>query len=181
MQIGLKVLEHPVVQRFDESVDRAFDHVRGKPAFDRIFYAASEAANHSMLWHTLAWSRTLFTPERRAEATKLSIALGVESAMINGPVKMLFRRERPVHDTERPHALRVPLTSSFPSGHATSGFCAAMLLSKNAKFGPLYFVAAAIVAGSRIHVRIHHASDVVAGAAIGVSAGYWLRRVLFRS
>jgi membrane-associated phospholipid phosphatase len=181
VRIGLKVLEHPTVQKFDESVDRAFDQVRGKPWADKLFYGASEAANHSMLWHAIAWGRGIVFSGRRSEAAKLSVALGIESALINGPVKMLFRRERPVHETERPHALRVPLTSSFPSGHATSGFCAAMLLSRRSKAGPLYFVAAAIVASSRIHVRIHHASDVVAGAAIGVSVGYWLRRILFRS
>jgi undecaprenyl-diphosphatase len=181
MQIGLKFLEHPVVERFDESVDKAFDHIRGNPAADRVFYAASEAANHSILWHALAWFPAIRSSTRRPEAAKLSAALGVESALINGPVKMLFRRERPLHETDRPHALRVPRTSSFPSGHATSGFCAAMLLSRKSAWGPLYFVAAAIVASSRVHVRIHHASDVVAGAAIGVSVGYWLRRVLFHS
>lgn len=173
-------LEHPALQKFDEAVDQAFDHLRGKPAIDRLFYAASEAANHSMLWHALAWGRAKRTKAAQREAAKLSVALGIESALINGPVKMMFRRERPIHETDRPHALRIPLTSSFPSGHATSGFCAAMLLSRKSKLGPLYFLAAAIVAGSRVHVRIHHASDVIAGAAIGVGVGYWLRRILFR-
>jgi undecaprenyl-diphosphatase len=181
MQIGLKFLEHPMVQKFDKTIDLAFDHLRGKRAADRLFYGASEAANHSILWHGIAWSRAFLDKSRRDEAVKLSIALGIESALVNGPIKMLFRRERPVQVTQRPHTLRVPLTSSFPSGHATSGFCAAMLLSRRSRIGPLYFVLAAIVASSRIHVRIHHASDVVAGAVIGVGVGNWLRRMLFRS
>jgi undecaprenyl-diphosphatase len=176
-----QLLEHPAITKFDETVDRAFEPLRHNAIANRIFYGASEAANHSILWHSLAWGRALLFKSRRDEAVKMSIALGIESALINGPVKMMFRRERPVIEEERPHNLRIPLTSSFPSGHATSGFCAAMLLSRKSIFGPLYFLLAAIVASSRIHVRIHHASDVVAGAAIGVSVGYWLRRVLFRS
>lgn len=171
-------LEHRFVAKFDDSVDHAFDHIRGHSIADRLFYAASEAANHSLIWHAIAWSRTALAKNSRRDATKLSIALGIESALVNGPIKMLFRRERPVVDNVRPHALRTPLTSSFPSGHATSGFCAAMLLSKHSRLGPLYFVLAAIIASSRVHVRIHHASDVVAGATIGVGMGYWLRHLL---
>ena len=116
------------------------------------------------------------------DAVAISAALGIESAMINGPVKMLFRRERPIAENQRPHTLRIPRTSSFPSGHATSGFCAAVLLGTRAARWkrPFYFLLAAVVAHSRIHVRIHHASDVVAGAAIGTLFGSALRSLMFR-
>ena len=44
---------------------------------------------------------------------------------------------------------------------------AATLLSERSKFKPLWYGLAGIVATSRIHVRIHHASDVIAGAIVG--------------
>ena len=64
----------------------------------------------------------------------------------------------------------MPLTSSFPSGHASAAFCAAGLLSEGSRLEPAYYALAAVVAASRVHVKIHHASDVVAGAAVGTVA-----------
>jgi len=42
------------------------------------------------------------------------------------------------------------------------------LLSDRSKFKPLWYGLAGIVATSRIHVRIHHASDVIAGTLVGL-------------
>jgi undecaprenyl-diphosphatase len=63
------------------------------------------------------------------------------------------------------------MTSSFPSGHATSAFTAAGLLGDQDRLKPLYYVVAIIVAWSRVYVKIHHASDVVAGIVVGVLLG----------
>ncbi len=65
--------------------------------------------------------------------------------------------------------LRTPLTSSFPSGHASSAFTAAGILSEHdPALRPVFYALAAVVATSRVHVQVHHASDVVVGAALGV-------------
>jgi undecaprenyl-diphosphatase len=99
--------------------------------------------------------------------------MGVESLVTNGLVKSVFRRVRPVEyaQLEFRHGLRRPVTSSFPSGHAAAGFCAATLLGG----GPLWYSAAAVVASTRIYVRLHHASDVVAGAVLGLALGAAMR------
>ena len=70
-----------------------------------------------------------------------------------------------------------PITSSFPSGHAASAFTAAMLL-RDSPLAPVYFVLAGLVATSRVYVKMHHASDVLVGAALGVAMGAVARRVL---
>ncbi len=81
-------------------------------------------------------------------------------------------------DQERVHTIRRPRSSSFPSGHATSGFMAATLLVDGRhRRAPLWYAIATVVAASRVHVRIHHGSDVVAGAAIGVGLGALARRL----
>jgi undecaprenyl-diphosphatase len=36
---------------------------------------------------------------------------------------------------------------------------------------PIYFAIAAVVAASRCYVRIHHASDVLGGIAVGLALG----------
>ena len=96
---------------------------------------------------------------------------------MNGAVKALFRRTRPIAEFERPHRLRQPRTSSFPSGHASAAFVAAALLSDGRRAKPLYYGVAGVVALSRVHVRIHHASDVVGGIAVGVALGAIVKRV----
>jgi membrane-associated phospholipid phosphatase len=102
--------------------------------------------------------------------------LGAESALVNGPVKSLFRRHRPAWEQERPRRLRRPRTSSFPSGHASAAFTAAGVLSQGDPLWPLYYALAGVVASSRVYVKIHHPSDVVAGALLGVVLARLVRR-----
>ena len=151
----------------DEFVDEAWEALRGNPVIDRVFYGASEAANFSRIWHAigLAQAIALRDPKR---ALRASAALGLEAALVNGPIKSLFERERPEAD-DRPLKLRQPKTSSFPSGHASAAVVAASFLTPGMPW--LVRVAiralATIVATSRIHVQIHHATDVAAGAITG--------------
>jgi membrane-associated phospholipid phosphatase len=163
---------------FDREVDRFFDeHLRSRPAADRLFYAASALGDHGLIWLILATLRGLRSGEHFPAAVRTAVGVAVESAVINGPVKLLFRRSRPVHEGLRPLPLRTPRTSSFPSGHATSAFCAASLLSEDDPLWPLYYAIATAVAWSRVHVKIHHASDVAAGIAIGAVMGHLGRRL----
>jgi undecaprenyl-diphosphatase len=174
------LIAHPRVEAFDTAADNAFEPLRQNAVANRVFYAASELGNHSIVWHVVNAFVTLLGRDVRG-GVAVAGALGVESALVNGPVKMLFRRERPEHDGERPHALRKPKTSSFPSGHATSAFCAAALFTqRDPRRRVVYYGIASVVAVSRVHVKIHHASDVVAGAAIGAAMGAAAKRVLFR-
>jgi len=98
--------------------------------------------------------------------------------VVNGVVKSLFRRARPEWDQDRPLHLRKPRSSSFPSGHATSGFMAATVLGagRSTPTKVAWYSVASVVAASRVHVKIHHASDVVGGAVIGIALGTMLKR-----
>lgn len=164
------------VGRIDDTVDRWWERLRGRPIPDRIFYTASEAADFSLIWHACGVAMAIVEDDPMI-AVGLSAALGVESALINGPVKSRFKRTRPIHDAPRPHRLRRPKTSSFPSGHASAAMVAASLLSRHPG-GAAWYVAGMVVATSRIHVRIHHASDVAGGLVAGVALGAIARRVL---
>jgi undecaprenyl-diphosphatase len=95
-------------------------------------------------------------------------------------VKMCFRRVRPeleAPDHPLPYGMHRPVTSSFPSGHSASAFTAAVLLA-GGPFTLVSFVLAAGIAFSRVYVRMHHTSDIVAGALLGVAMGSVARRVL---
>ena len=167
----------PIGASLDEAVDRVWDRLRGNPTLDRVFYTASELGDFSLIWHLLGAVKGVTGRRGTREATRLALALGAESALVNVVVKSAFRRERPIHEDDRPHRLRQPLTSSFPSGHASAALMASTLLSERSRVKPAWYGLAAIVAASRIHVRIHHASDVLVGAGVGLALGRAIRKV----
>ena len=164
--------------RLDARVDAWFDRLRGRPAADRLFYGASELADFSLIWLILGALRGLRSEHDWHAAVRVGGLLTAESLLVNVGVKSFFRRHRPVHEGPRPLKLRQPRTSAFPSGHASAAFCAAGLLAEDDPLGPAYYAVAAVVAASRVHVRIHHASDVLAGAALGVALGRIGRRLV---
>jgi membrane-associated phospholipid phosphatase len=163
---------HAAAARFDQWFDHALDHLRGNPVADRVFYLASGVGDMSMLWHLIGAGRAALDPSRLPDAARLSVTLGVESVLVNQGVKRLFKRGRPVFEGTRPHRLRTPSTTSFPSGHASAAFCAATILSgEDPALAGVWYGLAAIVALSRPYVHIHHASDMVGGAVIGYAVG----------
>lgn len=167
-------LRSRAVARFDDAVERRLDRLRGHPALDRLFYAASELGDWSLVWHLVGLLQALLPDRDPRSVLRLSVLLGVESFLVNVCIKQLFRRGRPewTSDTPRPHHLRTPKTSSFPSGHASAAFFAACVLTAGGDpLWPAYFAIAAVVASSRCFVRIHHASDVVGGVVVGVLLG----------
>ena len=160
------------VRRFDADADATLDRVRGNPVVDRVMYGASAVGDHGLVWLLLGAARGIRSERYWHAAVRVGAGVAIESAVVNLGVKSLFRRRRPVWDGARPLPLRRPRTSSFPSGHATSAFCAAALLSDDDPLWPLYYGVAALVATSRAYVRIHHASDVVAGVVLGAALGH---------
>ena len=165
------------IERFDQQVNERLERLR-RPALDRIFYPLSSAADHSLLWLILGTFRAYRRNDARF-AVRFAAAMGFESALTNGPIKAVFDRRRPlagaVTADPLPYGMHRPITSSFPSGHATAGFTAAMLLSRPGHRAP-WFVVAAAVASSRVYVRMHFASDVIGGAVVGLVLGRLLRR-----
>jgi undecaprenyl-diphosphatase len=163
---------HAAVDDFDERVDGWFDHLRGDPFADRVFYTASAVGDFGLIWVILAVLRGLRgRPNDERAAVRAIVATGMESVLVNAGIKSLFQRRRPVPPMEHPLPFRHPVTSSFPSGHATAAFCGATLLADGDRLAPVYYALAVVVAVSRVHVRIHHASDVLGGAVIGLALG----------
>jgi undecaprenyl-diphosphatase len=155
-----------------------------RSAADHFFFGLSSAADHSLLWLTLGSLRAARVGDP-APALRMAAVLGTESALTNGLIKSVFRRLRPephadLRNSEGalPYGLHRPITSSFPSGHATAAFTAAVLLADGKKTGAGYFGLAALVAVSRVYVGLHHPSDVVVGSMLGLAFGAAARRVL---
>jgi undecaprenyl-diphosphatase len=178
--VGAHDVEPPhelgAVDRFDLWVDTQFDRLRGTEPADRIFYAITELADFSLLWLLIAAARAAKDDDQIPNAVRVGALLMAESFLVNAGIKSVFRRERPVAEFERPYKLRVPLTTSFPSGHSSAAAVAATLLAQDSRVKPLYWGLAGLVASSRIYVRIHHASDVVGGFGLGMVLGAVAKR-----
>ena len=186
MRLHLRLPTVPIpaaFEPFDSAADEWYErHLRNRPGADVVMYSASAVGDHGILWLALAGVQAVRRHQAGQEWTRaflrVAIGLGVESVVVNGPVKWLFRRTRPEHAGPRPLHLRQPRTSSFPSGHATAAFFGAALLRDDDPLWPLYYALALTVAASRVHVRIHHASDVIGGVIIGVALGELVRRLV---
>ena len=171
----------PAVDLFDERVDALLELLRGNPLADKLFTGASHAGDWSAIWHVLSLSRGLLRG-RPDQVVALAVAIGAESLIVNQGVKRLFRRERPTTAGDDRYAVRQPSTSAFPSGHASAAaFAASALVGWDGrKWAPWWVTVATVVGVSRAYVRIHHASDVVGGALVGVLVGAIARPVLRR-
>ncbi|WP_121355982.1 phosphatase PAP2 family protein [Flavisolibacter nicotianae] len=109
-------------------------------------------------------------------------AIGVGGFLVNYLMKLSFHRIRPAHP------LIDPLNNfSFPSGHATSAFILYGLLSyliwKTDIPKPFKYLICAIlilfsllIGFSRVYLRVHYPSDVVAGFCIGFA---WLLLTIY--
>ena len=152
------------VHELDLAIDDWVEQVRS-PALDPVFYGLSSAADHGLIWlgHRLAHRG----PPRRPGASGCAWAPrwgGVgpherarSRCASGGSGPRATSRHEPL-----PYGMHRPITSSFPSGHAASAFTAAVLLA-DSPFAPAYFLLAAGIAASRVYVRMHHTSDIVAG------------------
>lgn len=168
-----------VVSGFDRSVDAWFEaHLRGRRAADVVMYTASGLGEHSFVWLVLGGLRSLRAGRGWRGFAGVAALLAGESLLVNGLVKSLFGRHRPRVADPHPLPLRTPRSSSFPSGHASAAFFSAALLGGRGPARGLYYALAVVVSASRAHVRMHHGSDVVAGAALGAALGALARRHL---
>ena len=171
------------VSTIDDRVDQLFEPLRGVPVLDATAKAISALGDHGWLWTGVAaWRGRRSGPTRRAAVRALGVA-GVSSAIVNAGIKLVVDRERPdtsdlvLSDAGMP--VRAPRTSSFPSGHTLAAFCSAAVLSRpgDRRGNAFLYASAGLIGVSRIHLRHHHASDVVGGVVIGTALGLVVRRL----
>jgi membrane-associated phospholipid phosphatase len=144
------------------------------PTLDRAMRDISRAADHSKLSAAAAalLALTGASAGRRAAAFGL-VSAGCTSVVVNVAVKPLSRRRRPDRVAERValgRQVRMPISTSFPSGHSAAAFAFATgvghVMPRVAV--PLRALAA-LVAYSRVHTGVHYPGDAVVGSLIGTA------------
>jgi len=157
--------------------ERLVAPLRAQGLIDRAAVVASGAGEGAAVW--FGWGVLRLMADRRdaprqalIEAGGLAATLGIESAAVNVGLKGIVRRPRPVEVARSGREFR---TTSFPSGHAASSFASATFLGRPGAWGSLFGVAT-VVTTSRVVLGVHHLSDVLAGAVVGVGFGLLGRR-----
>jgi undecaprenyl-diphosphatase len=97
----------------------------------------------------------------------------VVASLVSGLLKALVERPRPaVADHAISPVVGTPHSPSFPSGHTTTAFAAAVAISiVEPRLRTPMLVIASLVGISRAYLGVHFVLDVVAGAMLGAALG----------
>ncbi|MDE2483821.1 MAG: phosphatase PAP2 family protein [candidate division NC10 bacterium] len=121
---------------------------------------------------------------REAVAGRLGLFAVIVASLSGQVLKNLFCRSRPLAEKSGQFFVDFPCLGkgsgfiSFPSGHSVTAFALAFVLSRvYPRYALLFYGLAVLVAISRVYLAKHFPSDVVAGAAIGILAGWIVCRV----
>jgi undecaprenyl-diphosphatase len=142
------------------------------PSLDRAMNRLTRAADHSKLSIAAAalLALTRGSDGRRAACEGLA-SVAVTSGVANLALKPLGRRRRPdpiAGDVPEARLVRMPTSTSFPSGHSAAAFAFATGVGHVL---PREAIAlrglAAVVAYSRVHTGVHYPGDALGGALLG--------------
>jgi membrane-associated phospholipid phosphatase len=157
----------------DDAVDAAFEPLRGNARVDAAAAAVSNLADYGLVWVLLGLIKMRRKgPDRRRAVVALGAA-GFSSLLVSRAAKASAERQRPGDHLDA--SVRTPTSSSFPSGHTLAAFCTAFVLADTDAQTMANVGFASAVAASRVHLRAHHPTDVIGGAAIGSVLGLGLR------
>ena len=128
--------------------------------FDYFFSFFSMKGGSVLIWIAIIVLLIIFEEKiNKKFILYFLVALGITSIIVFG-LKNTVRRARPTTVCEKGF--------SFPSGHASTAFAVAVILSVfNKKRRWFYYTIAVLISYSRIYLGCHYFSDVIAGAIIG--------------
>ena len=177
------------VKRLLKAVDPVNDVDRGisrriaalpPSRLDTVMKGLTTAANHSVLWFAVAAGLALRRGATRKAAARGVLAIALASGTRERRVQAAAAPPPPgrLGAARLPDAAPSPPTSSsFPSGHAASAAAFATAVGlESPRLGLALAPVAAAVGYSRVHVGVHWASDVAAGAALGAGVALLTRR-----
>lgn len=125
---------------------------------------------------------TYFLIKRRLLPALYILSTGLSGFLVNALLKILFHRQRPADPLIVP-----PNDFSFPSGHSSAAFIfyglliyllwqTALPTRKKIVLSVFLVVFSIVIGFSRVYLRVHYATDVLAGFCVGAA---WLSLSFF--
>lgn len=156
-----------------------------------IMYGFTMLGEAGILWIILALLGLTILPKKyRKAALTMAIALILSLIMCNGVMKNVFHRVRPfiqdptLVETELFGIFSTIHDWSFPSGHTSASFAAALACFMwYKKEGITMIVIAAIISLSRLYLTVHFPTDVLASLILGSLYGvlsYYIVKLLMK-
>ncbi|NME97617.1 phosphatase PAP2 family protein [Aneurinibacillus aneurinilyticus] len=150
------------------------------PALDWFMILVSAVSDKGLFWFLIVIVLLLIRQRvgglRPAATLFAGIGIG---GVIEYAMKFAIMRPRPPAVEEQViHLTHMPISSSFPSGHAVSSFVSMYVLYRLFPKSIRWTLPCALImAYSRIYVGVHYPLDVIGGAIIGIIAGKITMRV----
>ena len=152
------------------------------PVTDAIFPVLTYLGEAGVFW--IALSLILLIP-KKTRLAGFSMLCAVLLGFLVGEltIKNIVCRPRPFR--QFPEAVQLlispPSGYSFPSGHSSASFAAALsLFFQRKKWGVVALALACLIAFSRVFLFVHWPTDVLTGIALGILSAVVVRLLLDR-
>lgn len=167
------------LRKLDTAAFLAINSLPHPPLADAFFIGLTTAFNRGDAWAAGLIAASLRDSRQREVLREVLPALWLTAATVEGPIKQVFRRQRPFISVVRAVVVgRKPGNYSFPSGHSAAAFGGAYLLARHhPRLAPLLFGVAGLVGFSRVYLGAHYPGDVVSGAGVGMALAELFRLV----
>lgn len=149
-----------------------------QPWLDAVMIFFSTLGNEGFIWIAIGVVM-LIIPRTRKCGLSVLLAMAVTFLLGNMFLKNLIARPRPCAvDTSVALLIPYPSEYSFPSGHTSNGFAAAVsIFMCHRKPGVVALVVAGIIAFSRMYLFVHYPTDILGGIVLGIFDA-WLVQML---
>ena len=136
---------------------------------DILMPIVTSMGNLGIIWIAMAIALLLDKPYKTIGAI-IILTLIISTIVGEGIVKHMVKRVRPCNEKNNINLLiSKPISYSFPSGHTSSSFAVAGVLSMYfGEYKIIFMTIAFLIALSRLYLYVHYPTDVIGGIIIGM-------------
>ena len=158
------------IQRFDSfSLLYIKDNMHGI-IMDKVMVILTNLGNGGLIWIIII--ALLMINKKYRKIGFMALGALILSAILGEEIiKNVVKRIRPSSNIPAFNLLiKKPLSYSFPSGHTSSSFAVAGILSYYFKnYAAEFFGLATLIGFSRVYLYVHYPTDVLAGTVLGLT------------
>jgi undecaprenyl-diphosphatase len=154
----------------DRALAAWFVSWQAHPVLDRAFLFLTQIGAASLVWLAIIVVGWVINPTKRAALWRAGMALLVTFVLVDHVLKPYWARPRPFTSNPQHHVLGpMPVTLSFPSGHAASSAAGATALTRVWPHAAVpFWLLAVLIACSRLYLGVHYPSDILGGFVVGI-------------